>query len=109
MSKPRPPVVRFPKNAAAPAAYPPLGRGRLSERLRPDAKQAQKVQRSFLPALPQVHGYQFYAYYEPAQAVGGDYYDFIPLAPKQRRLAVVLGDAAGKGVPAALLMAKLSS
>jgi sigma-B regulation protein RsbU (phosphoserine phosphatase) len=110
MRKPRPPIPHFPKNAAAPVAYPPIGRGRLPERLRPDAKLAQKVQRSLLPAeLPQVVGYQFFAYYKPAQEVGGDYYDFIPLSPKQRRLAILLGDAAGKGVPAALLMAKLSS
>jgi serine phosphatase RsbU (regulator of sigma subunit) len=39
--------------------------------------------------------------------VGGDYYDFIPLPG--RRVAMALGDVAGKGVPAALLMAKLSS
>src|SRR5260370_813415 len=109
MPKPRPPIPRFPKNAAAPVPYP-IGRGRLPERLRPDAKSAQQVQRSLLPAeLPQVPGYQFFAYYKPAQEVGGDYYDFIPLPPKQRRLAILLGDAAGKGVLAALLMAKLSS
>ncbi|MEX2559451.1 MAG: PP2C family protein-serine/threonine phosphatase, partial [Pirellulales bacterium] len=45
--------------------------------------------------------------YESAYEVGGDYYDFIPL-PRQR-LAVLLGDVAGKGVAAALLMAKLSA
>jgi sigma-B regulation protein RsbU (phosphoserine phosphatase) len=80
------------------------------ERLRRDLELAQQVQRSFLPQhQPQVPGYDFYAYYEPAQEVGGDYYDFIPLPPEQRRLAIMLGDVAGKGVPAALLMAKLSS
>jgi phosphoserine phosphatase RsbU/P len=52
-------------------------------------------------------GYQFFAHYEPALEVGGDYYGFIPLA--DGRLGVALGDVAGKGVPAALLMAKLSS
>ena len=66
------------------------------------------VQLSFLPSsLPKVAGYEFYAYYQPAQAVGGDYYGFIPLP--QGRLAVALGDVAGKGISAALLMAKLSS
>ena len=100
------------------------------ERLRRDLELAQQVQLSFLPRQePQVAGYEFYAYYEPAQEVGGDYYDFIPLppapekgtvplsakgqptlpGPDQQRWAIMLGDVAGKGVPAALLMAKLSS
>jgi len=57
--------------------------------------------------LPQLPGYEFFAHYASAFQVGGDYYDFIPLP--QQRLAVTLGDVAGKGMPAALLMAKLSS
>jgi serine phosphatase RsbU (regulator of sigma subunit)/pSer/pThr/pTyr-binding forkhead associated (FHA) protein len=69
---------------------------------------AHQVQLSFLPQrVPEIPSYQFFAHYEPAQEVGGDYYDFVPLA--SRRLAVTLGDVAGKGMPAALLMAKLSS
>jgi sigma-B regulation protein RsbU (phosphoserine phosphatase) len=80
------------------------------DRLRRDLELAQQVQLSFLPQhKPQVPGYEFYAYYEPAQEVGGDYYGFVPLPPSQGRLAILLGDVAGKGVPAALLMAKLSS
>jgi serine phosphatase RsbU (regulator of sigma subunit) len=78
------------------------------ERMQRDLELAREVQRSFLPRkLPQVPGYEFYAHYESALEVGGDYYGFIPLP--QGRLAVALGDVAGKGVPAALLMAKLSS
>jgi serine phosphatase RsbU (regulator of sigma subunit) len=53
-----------------------------------------------------VPGYGFYAYYESAQEVGGDYYDFVPLA--DGRLAVLLGDVTGKGVSAALVAAKFS-
>ena len=69
---------------------------------------ARKVQLGFLPqTLPDVAGYEFYSHYSPAQTVGGDYYDFIALPGG--RVAVVLGDVAGKGVPAALLVAKLSS
>ena len=89
---------------------PPFGVGR--ERLKLDLELARGVQRGFLPSgLPEVPGYEFFAYYEPAFEVGGDYYDFIPLhdfipLPRQR-LAVLLGDVAGKGVVAALLMAKL--
>ena len=79
------------------------------ERITRDLELAHQVQLSFLPRqLPEVSGYEFYAAYEPAQEVGGDYYGFIPL-PHQERLAIMLGDVAGKGVPAALLMAKLSS
>jgi serine phosphatase RsbU (regulator of sigma subunit) len=78
------------------------------ERMRRDLELAHQVQLSFLPRkLPEIPGYDFYAHYEPAQEVGGDYYGFIPLPG--RGLAVLLGDVAGKGVPAALLMAKLSS
>jgi serine phosphatase RsbU (regulator of sigma subunit) len=78
------------------------------ERIRRDLELATRVQASFLPGnLPQVPGYDFYARYQPAQAVGGDYYGFIPLP--QGRWAVAVGDVAGKGISAALLMAKLSS
>ncbi len=78
------------------------------ERLRRDLELATRVQHSFLPSsLPKVPGYEFFAYYQAAQAVGGDYYGFIPLP--HGRLAVAVGDVAGKGVAAALLMAKVSS
>jgi serine phosphatase RsbU (regulator of sigma subunit) len=78
------------------------------ERFRRDLELATRVQNSFLPSsLPMLAGYDFYAYYQPAQAVGGDYYGFIPLPGG--RLAVAVGDVAGKGIAAALLMAKLSS
>jgi phosphoserine phosphatase RsbU/P len=73
-----------------------------------DLKTARQVQRSFLPkGPPAVEGYEFFAHYEAAEEVGGDYYDFIPIP--DRKVAVMLGDVAGKGVPAALLMAKVSS
>src|SRR5262249_19841967 len=78
------------------------------ERLQSDLDLARRVQHSFLPSsLPKVAGYEFYAYYQSAQEVGGDYYGFIPLP--QDRLVLTLGDVAGKGIAAALLMAKLSS
>jgi phosphoserine phosphatase RsbU/P len=78
------------------------------ERFKRDLELAHQVQLSFLPReLPEVPGYEFYAAYEPAQEVGGDYYGFIPLASK--KLGIAVGDVAGKGIPAALLMAKLSS
>lgn len=78
------------------------------ERLKRDLELAQQIQLSFLPkCVPEVPGYQFGAFYKAAQAVGGDYYGFVPLP--DGRLALAVGDVAGKGVPAALMMAKLSS
>jgi serine phosphatase RsbU (regulator of sigma subunit)/pSer/pThr/pTyr-binding forkhead associated (FHA) protein len=72
-----------------------------------DLELAHKVQRGLLPAAPpKLAGYYFFDFYEPANQVGGDYYDYIELS--NNRLAVVLGDVSGKGVAAALLMAKLS-
>jgi serine phosphatase RsbU (regulator of sigma subunit) len=69
---------------------------------------ARKVQESFLPLkMPQVPGYDFTARYEAAQEVGGDYYDFVPLP--NLRYGIMVGDVAGKGIPAALLMAKVSA
>jgi sigma-B regulation protein RsbU (phosphoserine phosphatase) len=73
-----------------------------------DLKLAHQVQMSFLPKKPpQAKGYDFFAHYESAQEVGGDYYDFIPLP--DARMGIMVGDVAGKGVPAALLMAKVSA
>ena len=77
------------------------------ERLEHDLKLAEQVQKRFLPrAVPTVAGWEFFAHYNPAYEVGGDYYDFVPL-PDQR-LALALGDVSGKGVAAALMMAKFS-
>jgi serine phosphatase RsbU (regulator of sigma subunit)/pSer/pThr/pTyr-binding forkhead associated (FHA) protein len=78
------------------------------ERLQRDLALAKRVQESFLPrSLPAVPGYEFFGFYEAARDVGGDYYGFIPLSGG--RMAVAIGDVAGKGVAASLLMAKLSS
>ena len=75
---------------------------------RKDAEQARAVQLQFLPnSSPVVPGYEFADYYSAARHVGGDYYDYIPLA--DGRLAIVLGDVVGKGVPAALTMVKLAT
>lgn len=78
------------------------------EKDRREVEVARTVQVGFLPkTFPDLPGYEFFAFYSPAQSVGGDYYDFITLP--HGRVAVVLGDVAGKGVAAALLMAKLSA
>ena len=73
-----------------------------------DLEFATQVQLGFLPhSRPKLRGYEFADYYEPAQRVGGDYFDYIQLP--HGRIAVALADVAGKGVPAALLMARLYS
>jgi serine phosphatase RsbU (regulator of sigma subunit)/pSer/pThr/pTyr-binding forkhead associated (FHA) protein len=77
------------------------------ERLDRDLKLAEQVQKRFLPQTePQIAGFEFFAHYDPAYEVGGDYYDFVPLPDD--RLAVAVGDVSGKGVAAALMMAKFS-
>jgi sigma-B regulation protein RsbU (phosphoserine phosphatase) len=73
-----------------------------------DLELAHKVQQGLLPnAPPKVEGYHFFDFYEPANQVGGDFYDYIFLPGG--RIAVVLADVSGKGVPAALVMARISS
>ena len=69
---------------------------------------AREVQLNFLPQRrPEIAGYRFYDYYLPADEVGGDYFGYIPLP--DGRLALSVGDVAGKGVSAALLMAHFCS
>ncbi|HEV3304679.1 MAG TPA: SpoIIE family protein phosphatase [Planctomycetaceae bacterium] len=69
---------------------------------------AAQVQFGFLPnQRPNPPGYECFDYYEPAQTVGGDYFDYIDLP--DGRIAIGLADVAGKGIPAALLMARLYS
>jgi serine phosphatase RsbU (regulator of sigma subunit) len=73
-----------------------------------DLRQAERVQRRLLPQrLPVVPGYGFFAYYRAAHAIGGDYFDFVPLPGN--RLGIALGDVSGKAIAAALVMAKFSS
>jgi anti-sigma regulatory factor (Ser/Thr protein kinase) len=65
---------------------------------------AQLVQKTLLPqSLPELDGWKIAAYYQPARAVGGDFYDFRTLP--DGKLAIIIGDVTDKGVPAALVMA----
>ena len=69
---------------------------------------ASAVQLALLPErMPDVDGYDFFAMYESAQAVGGDYYDVFPLP--SGKIAIAFGDVAGKGVPASLIMSRIST
>ena len=77
------------------------------ERLDRDLKLAEQVQKRFLPqSVPELPGFEFFAHYDPAYEVGGDYYDFVQLPGN--RFAIAVGDVSGKGVAAALMMAKFS-
>lgn len=81
-------------------------RGR--ERLEQEMKVATLIQQQFLPKeLPKLSGWQVSAFYRPARAVGGDFYDFIELP--EGKIAIVAGDVTDKGVPAALVMASTRS
>jgi serine phosphatase RsbU (regulator of sigma subunit) len=76
------------------------------QRVQREVELAKQVQRSFLPhQLPTVPDYEFFAHYQAAREVGGDFYNFLNLSGG--RIAVAVGDVAGKGVPAALLMARV--
>jgi sigma-B regulation protein RsbU (phosphoserine phosphatase) len=73
-----------------------------------DLALAREVVKSFLPAsVPEIPGYEFFAFNESAREVGGDLHDFIELPGG--RLAILVGDVAGKGVAAALVMARFSA
>lgn len=79
----------------------------LRQKMAREIELAVEVQKCFLPnKLPELPQYQFYAHYEAAREVGGDFYGFLNMPGD--KLALSVGDVAGKGVPAALLMARVS-
>ena len=76
--------------------------------IREEVRLAAKIQLDLLPkTFPAINGYDIAGKTIPAQEVGGDYFDFIPL--DNRHLAICLGDVSGKGLPASLLMANLQA
>lgn len=65
---------------------------------------ARHIQQTLLPKeLPRMEGWELYAHYQPAQAVGGDFYDFFRF--QDGRIGLVIGDVTDKGIPAAMVMA----
>jgi serine phosphatase RsbU (regulator of sigma subunit)/predicted ester cyclase len=73
------------------------------ERVDQELKVARRIQQASLPnEVPELEGWQISPYYQPAREVGGDFYDFHFLS--EDRVGLVVGDATGKGVPAALVM-----
>jgi serine phosphatase RsbU (regulator of sigma subunit)/predicted ester cyclase len=78
------------------------------ERIEQELRVARSIQHASLPKeVPQLEGWQISPYYQPAREVGGDFYDFHLLS--EGRLGLVVGDATGKGVPAALVMSSTRS
>jgi serine phosphatase RsbU (regulator of sigma subunit) len=78
------------------------------ERVEQELRLARSIQQASLPKeVPTLEDWQITPYYQPAREVGGDFYDFLEL--KDGRLGLVVGDATGKGVPAALVMASTRS
>jgi serine phosphatase RsbU (regulator of sigma subunit)/predicted ester cyclase len=78
------------------------------ERIEQELRVARSIQQASLPKeVPEPEGWQISPFYRPAREVGGDFYDFLEL--KDGRLGLVVGDATGKGVPAALVMASARS
>jgi serine phosphatase RsbU (regulator of sigma subunit) len=73
------------------------------EREAQELSAARVIQQQLLPKeLPSLPGWRLGSYYQPARAVGGDFYDFLELSDGQ--LAIVAGDVTDKGIPAALVM-----
>jgi sigma-B regulation protein RsbU (phosphoserine phosphatase) len=73
-----------------------------------ELKRAREIQQMLLPStLPQLAGVQIAGAWQPAREVGGDYFDVIQL--DKNRLGICVGDVAGKGITAALLMANLQA
>src|SRR5215216_3172178 len=78
------------------------------ERVEQELQVARHIQQASLPKeVPELEGWQIAPYYQPAREVGGDFYDFFEL--RDGRLGLVVGDATGKSVPAALVMASARS
>jgi serine phosphatase RsbU (regulator of sigma subunit)/predicted ester cyclase len=74
------------------------------ERIEQELRVARQIQQELLPkTIPNLDGWQLATYYGPATEVGGDFYDFLEL--EDGRLGLVVGDATGHGMPAALVMA----
>ncbi|MEM8532929.1 MAG: SpoIIE family protein phosphatase [Chloroflexota bacterium] len=77
-------------------------------RLQTEMDMARKVQLQLLPQTPpKIYGLDIAATAQPASLIGGDFYDFIPRT--DRPTTFTLGDVAGKGMPAALIMGMLHS
>ncbi len=101
-------LLEFFANAAAIAIERSMLHAQVLEkqRIEQQLRIAREVQSDLLPSRPPVlPGYDIAAVNVPTSQIGGDYYDYIPLPGS--RLGLVIADVAGKGVPAALIMASV--
>jgi len=73
-----------------------------------ELRESREIQRALLPArLPSVAGYHLEVDYRPCGVLGGDFYDFLPMA--DGRLWPTLGDVSGKGPSGAIVMAMVQT
>ena len=78
------------------------------ERMEQEMRVARLIQQTLLPKEPPaLPGWKLAVHYQPARAVGGDFYDFFVM--EDGRMVLIVGDVTDKGVPAALLMATTRS
>jgi sigma-B regulation protein RsbU (phosphoserine phosphatase) len=73
-----------------------------------EVAEARSIQQGLLPkSIPQQAGYEIAGAWQPAQSIGGDYYDVLEF--DESTLGLCIADVAGKGLPAALLMSNLQA
>lgn len=77
-----------------------------AQELKQSMEMARRIQRGFLPeSLPDIPGYEVATWWQPAEFVSGDYYDWLPLS--DGRTCFALGDVSGHGLGPSLIMASL--
>ncbi len=83
-----------------------VGSLRQKQRMETEMEQARQVQQVLIPeALPTIPGFEIYSEYRPAQEVGGDFFQIVPL--EHGAFLAVIGDVSGKGIPAAMTVSLL--
>jgi sigma-B regulation protein RsbU (phosphoserine phosphatase) len=79
-----------------------------SDKLHYELEESQEIQAALMPkALPDIDGFEIAIAWNPARAVGGDYFDVLKFS--ERHTALCIADVAGKGMPAALLVSNLQA
>src|ERR1700723_77066 len=104
-------IGREPRDARQNAAAHTIAQTEIASQLHAQDREiaeARAIQQGFLPKeIPKLRGFEIVGAWQPARVVGGDYYDVLPFGPEA--LGICIGDVAGKGMPAALLMSNLQA